>query len=134
MTIFSVFVQAAEGATYAIVPYVLPEATGTVSGIVGAGGNIGGVVFGTIFRRMEFDEAVNIMSGAIFISAALSVFISVKGFARLFTGEIESEDDAVEHEKAAYLKKDAVHMNPYLVDDDYYDDIDVKPPTMNGII
>ena len=41
MTIFSVFVQAAEGSTYSIVPYVDPKNGGSVAGIVGAGGNVG---------------------------------------------------------------------------------------------
>jgi MFS transporter, NNP family, nitrate/nitrite transporter len=40
---FSLFVQSSEGATFGIVPYVDVEYTGTVSGIVGAGGNIGAV-------------------------------------------------------------------------------------------
>lgn len=38
LTIFSIMVQAAEGSTYGIVPYVNPAAPGAVSGIVGAGG------------------------------------------------------------------------------------------------
>lgn len=42
--IFSLFVQMAEGATFGIVPFVDPEATGAISGIVGAGGNVGAVV------------------------------------------------------------------------------------------
>jgi len=41
MVIFSLFVQAAEGSTFGIVPYVDPPATGSISGIVGAGGNVG---------------------------------------------------------------------------------------------
>merc|ERR1712100_778211 len=43
MVFFSAFVQAAEGSTYGIVPYVNPPATGSISGIVGAGGNCGAV-------------------------------------------------------------------------------------------
>jgi len=41
MVFFSLFVQAAEGSTYGIVPYVDPPSTGSISGIVGAGGNTG---------------------------------------------------------------------------------------------
>jgi NNP family nitrate/nitrite transporter-like MFS transporter len=41
MVIFSCFVQAAEGSTFGIVPYVNPPCTGSISGIVGAGGNTG---------------------------------------------------------------------------------------------
>jgi len=46
---FSCFVQAAEGTTYSIVPYVNPESTGAVTGVVGAGGNFGAVCWGLIF-------------------------------------------------------------------------------------
>ena len=44
LCIFSVFVQMAEGATFSIVPNVSRAALGIVSGIVGAGGNLGSVV------------------------------------------------------------------------------------------
>lgn len=40
MVFFSGFTQAAEGSTYAIVPYVSPPNTGAVSGVVGAGTKI----------------------------------------------------------------------------------------------
>ncbi|WP_232827951.1 NarK family nitrate/nitrite MFS transporter [Paraliobacillus sp. X-1268] len=45
----SFFVQAGEGAVYAMVPLVKKRVTGQVSGMVGAYGNIGGTVFLTIF-------------------------------------------------------------------------------------
>lgn len=38
---FSLTVQMAEGATFAVVPFINKKAIGTVSGIVGAGGNVG---------------------------------------------------------------------------------------------
>ena len=47
---FSFFVQMAEGATFGIVPFVDPEATGAVSGIVGAGGNFGAVAGGFLLN------------------------------------------------------------------------------------
>lgn len=54
---FSMFVQMAEGATFAIVPYVQPSATGSVSGIVGAGGNVGAVV-GNLFLNSKVDFGI----------------------------------------------------------------------------
>lgn len=44
----SFFVQAGEGATYAIVPLVKHRVTGQISGIVGAYGNIGSLLFLTL--------------------------------------------------------------------------------------
>mmetsp|Transcript_16625 Transcript_16625/g.27019 ORF Transcript_16625/g.27019 Transcript_16625/m.27019 type:complete len:522 (+) Transcript_16625:97-1662(+) len=49
MVIFSVVVQATEGSTFGIVPYVDPLNSGGVCGFVGAGGNIGAVVWGLVF-------------------------------------------------------------------------------------
>jgi NNP family nitrate/nitrite transporter-like MFS transporter len=87
MTIFSVFVQAAEGSTFGVVPYVNPAATGSVSGIVGAGGNIGAVGFGLGFRQLDYQPAFFLMGGVILLSALLSVFVSIKGHAGLVCGE-----------------------------------------------
>ncbi|KAG6952962.1 hypothetical protein JG688_00013045 [Phytophthora aleatoria] len=42
--------QASGGSTYGIVPYLNEHHTGTVNGLVGAGGNMGGALFGFIFR------------------------------------------------------------------------------------
>ncbi|KAF4317990.1 hypothetical protein BBO99_00007738 [Phytophthora kernoviae] len=42
--------QALGGSTYGIVPYLNEQHTGTVNGLVGAGGNFGGAIFGIIFR------------------------------------------------------------------------------------
>lgn len=47
---FSLCVQMAEGATFGIVPFVDPPATGAVSGIVGAGGNFGAVAGGFLIQ------------------------------------------------------------------------------------
>ena len=41
MTVFSIFVQASEGSTFGIVPYVRPAVTGSIAGIVGATGSAG---------------------------------------------------------------------------------------------
>jgi NNP family nitrate/nitrite transporter-like MFS transporter len=44
MICFSLCVQAAEGLHYGVVPYVSRPALGIVSGMVGAGGNLGAVI------------------------------------------------------------------------------------------
>lgn len=41
LILFSLTVQMAEGATFSVVPFINKKAIGTVSGIVGAGGNVG---------------------------------------------------------------------------------------------
>ena len=49
---FALFVKMSNGVTYSIVPFVNPSAMGSVSGIVGAGGNLGAVMMG-ILLKME---------------------------------------------------------------------------------
>ena len=41
LILFSLSVQMAEGATFSVVPFINKKAIGSVSGIVGAGGNVG---------------------------------------------------------------------------------------------
>ena len=84
---FSSFVQAAEGSTYGIVPYVDPPATGSIAGIVGAGGNTGAVCFGLGFRQLGYVKAFNIMGGTILGSALLSALVMIKGHRSLLFGE-----------------------------------------------
>jgi len=45
MVVFSLCVQMAEGATYSVVPFINKRCLGAVSGIVGAGGNVGAVCY-----------------------------------------------------------------------------------------
>lgn len=92
MVFFSLFVQAAEGSSYGIVPYVDPPATGSISGIVGAGGNTGAVCFGLGFRNLEYKTAFILMGCTILGSAVLSLILVIKGHAGLICGEDVAEE------------------------------------------
>jgi len=73
LVVFSLFVEMACGATYCIVPLVNERALGSVSGLVGAGGNIGAVAFGLLFgmESLAAQDALLIMGGfVIFASVA----------------------------------------------------------------
>mmetsp|Transcript_12340 Transcript_12340/g.17578 ORF Transcript_12340/g.17578 Transcript_12340/m.17578 type:complete len:440 (+) Transcript_12340:332-1651(+) len=94
LVIFSSFVQAAEGSTYGIVPYVNPPATGSISGIVGAGGNCGAVAFGMCFRQLSYKSAFTIMGCIILGSSALTSIVFIKGHRSMFCGE---DSEAVEN-------------------------------------
>jgi NNP family nitrate/nitrite transporter-like MFS transporter len=87
MVFFSLLVQAAEGSSYGIVPYVDPPATGSIAGIIGAGGNSGAVAFGMGFRELEYKDAFVLMGVTIMCSSVLSVFVCIPGASRLFGGE-----------------------------------------------
>ena len=94
MIFFSLFVQAAEGTSYGIVPYIDPPATGSISGIVGAGGNVGAVCFGLGFRNLEYKSAFYVMGLTILGSSLLSCLIFIKGHAGLVCGNDAPKGDA----------------------------------------
>jgi len=96
MVFFSLFVQAAEGSSYGIVPYIDPPATGSISGIIGAGGNTGAVCFGLGFRNLEYKTAFIVMGTTILVSAVLSVCVVIKGHAGLICGEDAPKEDKAE--------------------------------------
>jgi NNP family nitrate/nitrite transporter-like MFS transporter len=49
------FLEAGNGANFSLVPHVHPFANGIISGITGAAGNLGGIVFAIIFRYLGTD-------------------------------------------------------------------------------
>lgn len=77
MIVFSLFVQMAEGATFSVVPFVNKKAIGTVSGIVGAGGNAGAVMAGFLFtmETITYAEALAVLGGVVAVSSASSLLI-----------------------------------------------------------
>jgi len=86
MALFSIFVQAAEGSTFGIVPYVNPPCTGSIAGIVGAGGTAGAIVFGLIFREFDYKTAFNTMGVIVMCSSVLSLLVVIRGHAGLVCG------------------------------------------------
>ena len=95
-----------------IVPYVNPPVTGSIAGIVGAGGNTGkspslsqklpkfqltrrslsgAVCFGFGFRQLSYYSAFMLMGSCIIASGALSLFVCIKGHAGLISGQDSEE-------------------------------------------
>lgn len=75
MVLFSSMVQAAEGASYGVVPFVSKRALGIVSGFVGAGGNAGSSVTQAIFFKdssLETYEGISLM-GVMVIGVTLLI-------------------------------------------------------------
>jgi NNP family nitrate/nitrite transporter-like MFS transporter len=77
MLTFALFLKMANGATYGIVPFVNEKNVGLVSGIVGAGGNLGGMCFGFLFKSsaISYAQAFTYI-GYIVIAVALVVFVT----------------------------------------------------------
>lgn len=76
ITIFaSVFVQGAEGGTFAIIPMVNKRMTGQVAGMAGAYGNVGAVVYLVIFSLVDARTFFFILSGGALVSFLLTLFL-----------------------------------------------------------
>ena len=67
MFFFGLCLKMANGATYSIVPFVNQKAVGSVAGIVGAGGNVGAMLIGFLFKSMSYSTAFLYLGGAVFV-------------------------------------------------------------------
>jgi NNP family nitrate/nitrite transporter-like MFS transporter len=77
MLCFAMFLKMANGATYGIVPFVNEKNVGLISGIVGAGGNVGGMAFGFLFKSKSISYTDAFMYiGFIVIAASLVILIT----------------------------------------------------------
>jgi len=69
ITVFtSFFVQGAEGATFGIIPSIKRRLTGQISGMAGAYGNVGAVVYLTIFTFVTPSQFFYIIAAGAFVS------------------------------------------------------------------
>ena len=91
MTVFGLLCQAANGSAYGIVPYINPPVTGSISGIVGAGGNLGAVGFGLGFRNLDEMQAFQLMGAVVILSGISCFFINIKGHRGLIFGQDSQE-------------------------------------------
>ena len=76
MLCFALFLKMANGATYSIVPFINEKNAGLVGGIVGAGGNLGGMFFGFLFKS-EAISYVDAFRYIGFIVMAVSLVVLV---------------------------------------------------------
>lgn len=97
---FSTCVQMSEGATFGVVPYVDPPATGAVSGIVGAGGNFGAVTLGLLFVTFEAPDA-SLYLGFIVIGVSFLVWALIWPFSITITEEAPLKIVTEEEENVA---------------------------------
>lgn len=76
LVIFSLFVQMSEGATFSVVPFINRKAIGAVSGIVGAGGNVGAVLAGFLFKSsLSYPDALTVLGVAVAIASISSLAV-----------------------------------------------------------
>jgi len=99
MLSFALFLKMSNGATYGIVPFVNTKNVGLVSGIVGAGGNLGGMLFGFLFKSssITYVQAFTYIGYAVI---AVAVIVLITRFAKSGATEESLQPDVVSGEMA----------------------------------
>jgi NNP family nitrate/nitrite transporter-like MFS transporter len=77
MMLAGLFVKMSNGATYSLVPFVNKRALGAVAGIVGAGGNLGAVLAGFLFKSssITWPQAILLLGGIVAVSSVLAFIV-----------------------------------------------------------
>ncbi len=93
MIVFSLCVQMSEGATFSVVPFVNKKAVGSISGIVGAGGNAGAVAAGFLFKveGISYPQALFIIGISVIVISFVSLVVR---FSEADEKEVKKEMDA----------------------------------------
>ena len=106
MILFGLFVKMSNGATYSVVPFVNKRALGGVAGIVGAGGNVGAVAAGFLFKgSLPWPTALLILGAAVTTVSFLTLIVR-------FSPEAETE--AADAVAAALAHRRAAATEPAL--------------------
>jgi MFS transporter, NNP family, nitrate/nitrite transporter len=92
MIVFAVLVQMSMGMIFSVVPYVDSPNTGSVAGIVGAGGNVGAVLLGLLFVYHDYSDAMEYMAYCSIGVALLTPLIVIRGYRGMFFGADDHQD------------------------------------------
>ena len=86
MLFFALSLHMANGATYGIVPFINEKNVGLVSGIVGAGGNVGGMAFGFLFKSksISYAQAFTVIG---FVVISISIVVLATRFYKVKSAE-----------------------------------------------
>ncbi|WP_300753471.1 MFS transporter [Janthinobacterium sp.] len=73
---FGLFTHMACGATYALVPFIDRKALGGVTGIIGAGGNVGAVLAGFLMKGTgDVQQTLSILGALVLVSAICAIAV-----------------------------------------------------------
>ncbi|MGN8646944.1 NarK family nitrate/nitrite MFS transporter [Gracilibacillus sp. HCP3S3_G5_1] len=71
----SMFIQGAEGATFAVIPMVKKRVTGQIAGMSGAYGNVGSTIYLTLYTFVNPQQFFFILAGGAFLSFVICYFM-----------------------------------------------------------
>ena len=114
MIIFSLFTQMAEGATFSVVPFINKKALGSVSGIVGAGGNMGAVAAGFLIRSPDIDYQTALLILG-FIVIGLAFFALTVRFSPEEKAAAAEEQRRANEQRRAMIDAKPVAVQPVFV-------------------
>lgn len=99
MFFFGLCLKMANGATYSIVPFINPKAVGSIAGIVGAGGNLGAMLIGFLFKSMDYSIAFLYLGATVFAVGLVVVVVRLvsagKDSNEVITSETINFEDSI---------------------------------------
>ncbi len=98
MMLAGLFIQMANGIVYSLVPFLNKKALGAVAGIVGAGGNVGAVLFGFLFRMEGVNYATTLLYLGLIVMGC-AVFSLLVRFSAEAEKEVKEKFDAAHTER-----------------------------------
>ncbi|KAK4791434.1 hypothetical protein SAY86_031847 [Trapa natans] len=101
MILFSIFVQAACGLTFGVVPFVSRRSLGVISGMTGGGGNVGAVLTQLIFfkgSRYSKETGIKLMGVMIVACTIPHMFIYFPQWGGMFCGPSSGKNYTTEHD------------------------------------
>ena len=91
MLLFALFLKMANGCTYSIVPFVNKKAIGSVSGIVGAGGNLGAMLVGFLFKSKDLSYTTAFLYIGVGVAAVGGLVLLVRVLVKESAAEVPEE-------------------------------------------
>jgi len=97
--ICSVFVQGAEGATFAVIPMIKKKMTGQIAGMAGAYGNVGAVVYLVIYSMVDAKTFFYIIASGAALSLIYCI-IFLKEPKDSFSEELDLHENILNNDSA----------------------------------
>jgi len=94
MMFAGLFVKMSNGANYSVTPFINPKAVGAVAGLVGAGGNLGAMLFGFLFKTsaITWPQGITILGVLVIAASGLSLVVRFPAAVQAGSAEPRPQD------------------------------------------